>query len=84
MLYQLASLAGAVLILVAYFGNSREWLSARDRSYNLMNLVGAGLLLWVALADQRIGFVILESAWAVIAIPPLLRPPQKNIQEDQP
>jgi len=71
-LHQLVSLAGAALILAAYLANSRKWLGPQDRSYNLLNLIGAGLLLWVAVVDQRIGFVILEIAWALIAIPPLL------------
>ena len=43
-----------------------------------MNLLGGVLLLWVAIVDQRIGFVILEAAWAIIAIPPLFRPPEES------
>jgi hypothetical protein len=73
-LLQLVSLAGAALILAAYLANSRKWLGPQDRSYNLLNLVGGGLLLWVAVVEQLIGFVILEAAWALIAIPPLLWP----------
>lgn len=75
MLFQLVSLAGAILILAAYLAINRQWLKPHHRIYNFLNLVGGILLLWVAIVDQRIGFVILEAAWAVIAIPPLLRPP---------
>ncbi|MCJ7629299.1 MAG: hypothetical protein MUO50_13045 [Longimicrobiales bacterium] len=75
MLFQLVSLAGAILILAAYLAINRRWLKPHHRLYNLLNLVGGILLLWVAIVDQRIGFVILEAAWAVIAIPPLFRPP---------
>jgi hypothetical protein len=71
--YQLLSLLGAALILLAYLANSREWLGPRDPRYNLLNLVGGLLLLWVALVDRRAGFVVLEAVWALIAIPPLLR-----------
>lgn len=78
MLIQIISLLGAFLILLAYFANSRQWLSPKDRSYNLMNLVGGLLLLWVAVVDRRAGFVILELAWALIAIPPLLRPQERK------
>ena len=74
--FQLVSLVGALLILAAYLANSRQWLGPPDRVYNLMNLVGGGLLFWVAVVDHRIGFVILEGAWALIAIPPLLNPPR--------
>jgi uncharacterized membrane protein len=75
--FQLVSLVGAFLILVAYLAINRQWLKPHSRRYNLLNLVGGILLLWVAIVDQRIGFVILEAAWAIIAIPPLFRPPEE-------
>ena len=74
MLHQTLSLAGAGLILLAYVANQRGWLGPRDRSYNLMNLVGSLLLLWIAIVDWRWGFIVLETAWAGISIPPLFRP----------
>ncbi len=70
---QIVSLAGAGLILLGYAGNHYDWFGPRDRSYNLMNLVGALLLLWVALIDMRWGFIVLEVVWAGISIPPLFR-----------
>jgi multisubunit Na+/H+ antiporter MnhB subunit len=76
-LFQLVSLAGAFLILAAYLAINRRWLGPHHRLYNFMNLLGGVLLLWVAIVDQRIGFVILEAAWAIIAIPPLFRPPEE-------
>ena len=66
-------MAGALLVLGAYLAITRSWLGPKDPSYHIMNLVGAGLLLWVAVVDQRVGFVILEGAWALIAVPPLIR-----------
>jgi len=77
-LVQIISLAGAFLILVAYFANSRQWLGPRDPRYNLMNLVGGILLFWVAVVDRRAGFMVLELTWAIIAIPPLLGPRKKK------
>lgn len=74
MLHQTLSLIGAGLILLAYAANHRGRLGPRDRSYALMNLVGSLLLLWVALVDWRWGFIVLETAWAAISIPPLVRP----------
>ena len=78
MLFQLVSLAGALFILAAYLAINRRWMGPDHRLYNLMNLLGGVLLLWVAIVDQRIGFVILEAAWAIIAIPPLFRPPEES------
>ena len=84
MFFQLVSLVGAVLFLGAYLANSRRWLGPKDPSYNLMNLVGAAFLFWVAVVDQRVGFMILEGAWALIAVPPLIRrvtnPPEVESQ----
>ena len=80
MLYQLISLVGAFLILVAYIANARGWMGPRDRAYNLMNLVGGALLFWVAVVDRRAGFMVLELTWALIAIPPLFRPGVKATQ----
>ena len=75
MFFQLVSLAGAALVLGAYLAINRRWLQTHHRLYNLLNLFGGALLLWVAVVDQRIGFVVLESAWALIAVPPLFRSP---------
>lgn len=73
MLYQVISLLGAMLILLAYVLNQRGRIGPKDRSYSLINLVGALLLLWVAIIDWRWGFILLETAWALVSIPPLLR-----------
>jgi hypothetical protein len=73
MLLQLISLAGALMVLGAYFAYQRGLMGREDRWYNLLNFLGAALLTWVALADRRWGFVLLESAWAVLSLGPLLR-----------
>jgi hypothetical protein len=70
---QTVSLVGAGLILVAYVLNQRGNLGPKDRLYNAVNLVGALLLLWVAVVDWRWGFIVLEAAWAAVSIPPLFR-----------
>ncbi len=73
MLYQILSLIGAVLVLTGYVALQREWLAREDRLFNLLNCVGAGLLTWVAVEDRRIGFIILEGAWALLSLPGSLR-----------
>ena len=72
MLYQIISVAGAVMILVAYAGNQRGWMDRESAWYNLLNLAGSGLLAWIAIRDRRVGFIFLEGAWALLSIPPLL------------
>lgn len=79
MVLQLASLAGALLILAAYAANQRGRIGPGDLAYNLMNLVGALLLLWVAVVDRRIGFIILEVVWAAVTLPPLWRTARERL-----
>lgn len=78
--YQIISLVGAGLVLVAYLAANRAWLGPRDPAYNLLNLVGGLLLFWVAVVDRRAGFMVLELTWALIAIPPLLWPKKPMVQ----
>lgn len=77
MLRQLVSLAGAALVLAAYLALQRGWLPREDRRYNALNCVGGTLLTWVALGDRNWGFVVLEGTWALLSLPPLLRPPRR-------
>ena len=74
MLYQLVSLVGAAMILAAYVAYQRGRMGREDRLYNLLNVVGSGLLTWIAAVDRRWGFIILEGSWALLSLWPLLRP----------
>ncbi len=67
------SIAGALLILIAYAASQRGNPGRNDASYNLMNLVGSAILAWIALDGRQWGFLLLEGTWALLSIPPLLR-----------
>lgn len=71
--YQIVSTTGAALVLVAFAGLQRGWMSREDRSFNLLNFVGSLLLGWVAVVDGRWGFIMLEFIWALLSVPPLLK-----------
>ena len=73
MLHQILSLVGAALILSAYVANQRGRAGPGDLPYDLANLVGALLLLWLAVIDWRWGFIVLEAFWALATLPGLLR-----------
>jgi len=79
--YQVVSLVGAFLILLAYGLNQRGRLTPRQASYSLMNLIGSSLLLWVAIIDRRAGFVVVEAAWAAMSLIPLLRRRTSDVSE---
>lgn len=71
MLYQLISLLGAAIVLVGFAGLQTGRLDRKGAWFNALNLVGSVFLLWVAVHDQRAGFIALESIWALFSIPPL-------------
>jgi hypothetical protein len=72
MLFQLVSVVGATMILIAYAALQAGRLGRENVSYNVLNLVGSALLAWVAVIDRRVGFIVLETAWALLSIPPLV------------
>jgi hypothetical protein len=74
--YQIVSVVGALMILTAYAANQRGLLGPQHRLYSVLNLVGSLLLGWVAIVDQRWGFILLEGLWAIVSLPPLIRPPR--------
>jgi len=65
---QLVSLLGAGLILGAYVALQRRRWSSTSRLYLWCNLLGATLLTVVAAVDRRVGFVVLEAAWAAVSL----------------
>jgi hypothetical protein len=73
MLHQLFGVLGALLVLGAYLALQRGWLTLEQRVYHAMNLVGAGLLTWIAATERQLGLTMVEGAWAVLSVPGLLR-----------
>ena len=65
---QLASFAGALLILVAYIGHQLKWMDARKAWYNILNAVGSAILAYIALHPFQVGFLVLEASWTVISL----------------
>jgi len=71
--YQIISLIGAAMILAAYIGLQIGRFDRHNRFFNVLNFVGSALLAWVAIIDWRVGFIVLETAWALLSIPGMLR-----------
>ena len=76
MIRQIISIAGAVMILAAYYAFQRGWLGRTHRSYHALNFAGATLLTIVAVLEVQYGFIIVEGMWAILSIPGTLRPPR--------
>jgi len=71
--YDLLGNIGVALILVAYFLLQKEKLSNKDFSYNLMNALGAFLILLSLIFDFNLSAFIIESIWLLLSLPPLIR-----------
>ncbi len=65
---QMASFAGALMILVAYAGHQMKWMDDRRAVYNVLNAVGSAILAYIAFHPFQIGFVVLEITWALISV----------------
>lgn len=64
MLFQVLSVVGALMVLTAYaLIQSGIWREL-DTGYLALNIIGSLLLGVVAIEDQRVGFILLEFAWA--------------------
>jgi len=70
---QIASFVGALLILFAYIGHQMKWIDSRKTGYNVLNAIGSGILTYIAFHPFQIGFVVLESVWALISVYALMR-----------
>jgi hypothetical protein len=65
---QLVQIAGAVLILAGFVLSQMNRLDPRSYLYLLLNLIGAAMLMVLAFAGQRWGFVLLEGVWSLVAL----------------
>jgi len=65
---QAVSLLGAFLILLPFTLTQLNRLAVRSIPYQVMNLVGSGLLEVVALVNQQYGFILLEAVWAAVSV----------------
>ncbi len=71
---QAMSVVGAILVLGAFVGNQVGRLSRRSKSYNLANVVGSGLLAYIAVVERQLGFILLEVVWGLVSLYALFRP----------
>jgi hypothetical protein len=68
MLTTIIGTVGLSLILIAFILNSFKLLSTDTQLYNLLNVVGGGLLIYYAAKLGSIPFLILESVWTIFSI----------------
>ncbi len=68
-----AGLLGVLLILSAYAGAQLGRLEPRRAPALVMNLAGAGLILWSLMFRFNLAAFLMEACWAVVALYGLVR-----------
>ena len=75
MLFDLIGWVGISLILLAYLFITTHHLDRTSRLYHLLNLGGSALLIFDAYTRGATAFLVLNIAWAFIALIALTRRP---------
>lgn len=65
---------GVTLLLLAFFLNLLGIIQKENKSYSLLNLIGAALACYASVLINFLPFVILEGSWAFVALFALIRP----------
>lgn len=65
-------IVGALTVLAAFAAAQAGKLQQRTRTYQLLNLLGSGVLATIAAVQLSWGFLLLEGSWAVISLLGLL------------
>ena len=64
---QVVQIVGALLILAAFAALQAGRIDANSRLYLVLNLVGSAILAVLALYEDQWGFLLLETAWAIVS-----------------
>ncbi len=68
-----AGILGLALLLVSFFLDAYDMVSEQSNVEWVLNIAGSALLIWYAYAIRSIPFVVLESAWLLVACIRLLK-----------
>lgn len=67
MVMQVISIAGAVMVLIAYAAHQMDRMPKEAYAYQLLNLFGGALLVWAAITTKQAGLILMEGAWTVLS-----------------
>jgi hypothetical protein len=73
---QVIQVLGSLLILAAFGAAQRGALSQTSRVYLALNLAGATVLAVLAAYERQLGFLLLETCWALVSAWGLVRDAQ--------
>jgi hypothetical protein len=64
---QVIQVLGSLLILAAFAAAQRGVLPPTSRTYLVLNLVGSVVLAALAAHERQLGFLLLETCWALVS-----------------
>jgi len=64
---------GVIILLIAFLLNLYGTLSAENKIYGLLNLIGAGICCFASWMVSFYPFVVLEGIWAFVALVSLFK-----------
>ena len=67
---------GVIILLIAFLLNLYKKLPAQSQTYKLLNFVGAGICCFSSYLITFYPFVVLEGAWALVALLSLFNVPR--------
>jgi len=70
---QAVQIVGALLILAAFAAAQFHYLDQDSRTYLVLNLIGAVILAVLAAVEFQLGFLLLETIWAIVSAYGLIR-----------
>ncbi len=75
---QTVEIVAALMVLGAFAGAQAGWLGQRSYAYLVLNVVGAGVLAYIAYDHRTWGFLMLEGVWALVSAASLLAVARKR------
>jgi hypothetical protein len=70
----LIGICGTTIILLAFILNQLQKLDENDIRYDILNFIGAALLVWYAYLLSSYPFLVLNSVWAIVSLKDILHP----------
>jgi hypothetical protein len=70
---QVVGTVGVALLLIAFFMNLFGMVTAESRTYQAMNVAGAGISCYASYLIGFVPFVVLEGVWCAAALAAMLR-----------
>ena len=70
---------GLTLLLTGFTLNSLGKIDRDGYVYNVLNLLGGGILAWYSFAIKSLPFILLQSIWALVALIGICRQLSKRL-----